>query len=96
MDKTEQKFLEFWERCRKEAEELGVRMRPMMSGDAMRTAHRALSGSRVSDGFGQLEKLDRLDLTLEALAVDRRYTALFTDDEANTALSRLLEAGYHF
>ncbi len=96
MDKREQKFLEAWERCRKEAESLGVRLRPLASEDAVKTAHRALSGSRHSDGFVALEKLGRLDLTLEALAVDRRFTALFSDDEANTALSRLLEAGYHF
>lgn len=96
MDKTEQNFLSSWERCRKEAEALGVRLRPLSPEDAMRNAHRALSGSRHSDGFAALEKLGRLDLSLEALAVDRRYTALFSDDEANTALSRLLEADYHF
>ena len=89
-------ILEKWERCRKEAERLGARLRPLAPEDAMRKAHRALTGSRCSDGFGLLEKLERLDLSLEALAVDKRYTALFTDDEANTALSRLLEAGYRF
>lgn len=96
MDNTEQRFLEAWERCRKEAEGLGVRLRPMAPEDAMKAARRALSGSRLSDGFPALEKIDRLDLTLEALAVDRRFTALFTDDEANAALSRLLDAGYGF
>lgn len=96
MDKTEQKFWETWERCRKEAEGLGVRLRPMAPEDAIKAARRALSGSRCSDGFTALEKLNRLDLSLEALAVDKRFTALFTDDEANAALSRLLDAGYHF
>jgi hypothetical protein len=33
---------------------------------------------------------------LEALAVDKRFTTLFSDDEANNALSRLLAAGYRF
>ena len=33
-------------------------------------AHRALSGSRLSDGFNALKEKRRLDLTLEALAVD--------------------------
>jgi len=96
MDKTEQKFLITWELCRREAEALGVRLRPINMEDAMKTAHRALSGSRYSDGFGALEKLNRLDLSLEALAVDKRFTGLFSDDEANAALSRLLEAGYRF
>ena len=35
------------------------------------------------------------ELSLEALATDRRYTALFTDEEVNEALTRLLEAGYY-
>ena len=36
------------------------------------------------------------ELSLEALAVDKRFTTLFTDEEANEALTRLLEAGYKF
>ena len=35
-------------------------------------------------------------MSLEALAVKKAYTALFTDEEANTALTRLLDAGYTF
>lgn len=90
-----QKFLEAWEKCRREAAALGVRFRPVAPEDVMKNAHRALTGNRCSDGFVMLEKCSRLDLSLEALAVDKRYTALFTDEEANTALSRLLEAGYY-
>ena len=33
---------------------------------------------------------------MEALAIDKRFTSLFTDEEANEALMRLLEAGYKF
>ena len=36
------------------------------------------------------------ELSLEALAVDKRFTALFTDEEANNALMRLLGAGHRF
>jgi len=88
----EEKFLEALARAREEAAALGVRQRPVTLADA----HRLLSGRRLSDGFSQLEKRNRLDLTLEALAVDRRFTALFSDEEANEALTRLLEAGYRF
>ena len=91
----EQKFIAAWLSCREQAAALGVRLRPL-SGDAMVAAHRALSGRRLSDGFGALADLGRLDLSLEALAVDRRFTSLFTDEEANEALARLLEAGYRF
>ena len=31
----------------------------------------------------------------DALATDRRFTALFTDEQANPALGRLLDAGYY-
>ena len=37
----------------------------------------------------------RLELSLEALAVDKRFGALFSDEEANNALTRLLNAGYY-
>ena len=68
----------------------------MEAADALRTAHRWLSGHRESDGFGILASKGHLELSLEALAVDKRFTALFTDEEANTALNRLLAAGYRF
>ena len=90
----EQKFILEWEKCRVLAAEAGVRMRPVAAEDAMKTAHRALSGSRTSDGFGLLAQLGRLEWSLEALAVDKRFTGLFTDEEANQALQRLMEAGY--
>lgn len=90
----EQKFVEAWQQCREKAAALGVRMRPVASEDAVKNAHRLLSGSRTSDGFGPLADIGHLELSLEALAVDKRFTGLFTDEEANTALMRLLDAGY--
>lgn len=92
----EQKFAAAWAANRANAETLGVRMRPVAPADAVRTAKRILSGSRLSDGFSQLLAHNALQLSLEALVIDKRYTALFTDEEANEALSRLLEAGYRF
>lgn len=92
----ERKFYEAWVKNREQAAALGVRMRSVTEADALKTARRTLSGSRTSDGFVQLMGLGRLDLSLEALAVDRRFTGLFSDEEANEALTRLLEAGYRF
>ena len=60
----------------------------------METAKRCLSGSRDSEGFAHLQKLGRLDLSLEALAVKKEFTALFSDEQVNQALMRLLDAGY--
>lgn len=91
----EEKFIAAWAANREKAETLGIRMRSVPTEDAMKTAHRALSDSRLSDGFNALKEKRRLDLTLEALAVDKRFTTLFSDEEANEALTRLLEAGYY-
>lgn len=89
----EEKFLAALAAARTQAEKLGVRIRPIAD---MAAAHRCLSGHRESDGFWALADKKRLELTLEALAVKKQYTALFSDDEANTALTRLMDAGYTF
>ena len=91
----ERKFCDSWLAARKTAEGLGVRMRPP-GDDVMKEAHRCLSGHRESDGFFDLAKRKRLDLSLEALAVKKPYIALFSDEEANNALMRLRDAGFGF
>ena len=92
----EQKFIAAWAANREKAAKLGVRMRTVEAADAMKTAHRALTGNRISDGFNILADKHHLELSLEALVVDKRFTGLFSDEEANNALMRLLDAGYRF
>ena len=92
----EEKFVAAWLANRQKAVQLGIRMRPVEAEKAMDTARRWLSGSRESDGFNILADKRHLELSLEALVIDKRFTALFTDDEANEALQRLLAAGYRF
>ena len=92
----EEKFIAAWTQNREKAAAFGARMRPIDPESAMKTAHFVLGGSRLSDGFDALAKAGHLELSLEALAVDKRFTQLFSDEEANNALSRLLEAGYRF
>ena len=92
----EAKFIAAWAANREKAAALGARMRPVDPAEAMKNAHRILSGNRISDGFNTLADKGRLDLSLEALAIDKRFTDLFTDEEANNALMRLLDAGYKF
>ena len=88
----EEKFAAAWEQNRTKAAALGERMRPL----DVKGAKRVLSGTRLSDGFNELAAKGGLKLSLEALAVDKRFTTLFTDEEANEALMRLVEAGYRF
>lgn len=90
----EEKFIAAWLSARQQAQALGIRLRPVEKEDMLASAHRQLTGNRCSEGFGQLETKGRLDLSLEALAVDKRFTGLFSDEEANQALTRLLETGY--
>ena len=92
----EQKFILAWKNARQEAASLGVRIRPVEDSKALETARRCLSGNRDSEGFANLRQLGRLDLTVEALSVQKAYTALFTDEQVNHALTRLLDAGYRF
>lgn len=88
----EEKFIAAWESNRAAANLMGIRMRPL----DLKNAKRVLSGTRLSDGFNELKAKNALKLSLEALAIDKRFTSLFTDEEANEALMRLLEAGYRF
>ena len=88
----EEKFIAAWEQSRAAANLMGIRMRTL----DVKSAKRILAGSRLSDGFNELAAKGALRLSLEALVVDKRFTALFTDEEANEALMRLLEAGYRF
>ena len=89
----EEKFLFALEAARQKAAALGVRIRPVAD---LAAARRCLSGHRVSDGFYALADKDLLQLSLEALAVKKQFTALFSDEEVNNALDRLLDAGYSF
>ena len=88
----EEKFIAAFESNRSAANLMGIRMRSL----DLKQAKRILSGTRLSDGFNDLKARGQLKLSLEALVVDKRFTALFTDEEANEALSRLLDAGYKF
>lgn len=88
----EQKFIAAFENNRAAANLMGIRMRSL----DLKGAKRILSGNRLSDGFNDLAAKGQLKLSLEALVVDKRFTSLFTDEEANEALMRLLEAGYKF
>ena len=66
----EEKFVAAWASAREKAAALGVKMRPVPAEEAMKAAHRCLSGRRLSDGFNALKDKGRLELALEALAID--------------------------
>ena len=89
----EEKFLAALAKAREYAAKLGVRIRPV---ETVAQAERCLSGHRESDGFSLLAQKGRLDLSMEALAVKKQFHGLFSDEQINSALDRLLSAGYRF
>ena len=91
----EEQFITAWLSAREKAAGLGIKLRPLEREKARPLAHRSLQGRRESEGFGILADKKRLDLSLEARAGDKRFGALVSDEEANNALTRLLDAGYY-
>lgn len=58
------------------------------------TAKQLLNGDRISEGFGRLWEEGRLDISVEAVALQERWTPLFTTGELAEARRRLDGAGY--
>ena len=95
----EQKFASAWRSRCEQAQALGVRCKRTLDAidkDALKQAQRILSGNRPSDEFDALDTLHRLDLSLEALVLRKEFGPLFTDEQVNRAIERLLAAGYSF
>lgn len=59
------------------------------------TAHKLLASPAISDGFAELWERKRLDLTVEAIVVDPKFSELFTPEELEIARKRLQQFGYN-
>jgi phenylacetate-coenzyme A ligase PaaK-like adenylate-forming protein len=60
----------------------------------LKAAKQLISKSGGTSGFEILWRKNRLDLTVEALALRTEYYALFTDEEREICKHRLKEFGY--
>lgn len=58
------------------------------------TAKQLILAETPSDGFTTLWECGRLDLTVEAVALNPIYRELFSEDELRLAKERLLQYGY--
>lgn len=63
--------------------------------------HRGVETARrlipsISDGYAELWRRGRLDLTVEALILREPWRRLFSQDELLSAWMRLSESGYGF
>jgi hypothetical protein len=65
-------------------------LRMLTDHGALATAQRLIAATQPSDGFTALWELKRLDLTVEYVALNPRWSALFTDAELATCRDRLL------
>lgn len=71
------------------------KFRQMVANEGgINTAKRLINSKQLSDGFAMLTELERLDLTVEALVLQKKYRPLFTDEELLVAKTRLTELGY--
>ena len=59
-------------------------------------AAKQLLNSGPTDGFVRLWEEGRLDLSVEALAIQEPWDDLFTDAELNEATKRLEDLGFNF
>ena len=69
-------------------------LRMVVDQGGLPSAKQLLSGSRLSDGFVRLWEEQRLDLSVEALALREPWRELFTQEELDEAQRRLDGAGY--
>ena|SRR5665213_490109 len=60
----------------------------------LETARILLHAPGVSEGYSALWERKRLDLTVEAVIIDRKWETLFTNAERNIARTRLAAYGY--
>ncbi len=58
------------------------------------TAHKLLASPAISDGFAELWELGRLDLTVDALVAEPKFSELFSENEISVAQRRLEQFGY--
>ena len=86
-------------RIYEEAKEFGYYptyfLRMVLEQGGLPAAKQLLAGQELSDGFVRLWDEQRLDLSVEALAVREPWSALFTHEELAEAQRRLDGAEYH-
>lgn len=86
-------MLSIYERALAEARYTAARFLKMLNEHGgIETANRLLPS--MSDGFAELWKRNRLDLTMEALIILARWRPLFTEEQLKVAEDRLRDAGF--
>ncbi|MBU1261083.1 MAG: hypothetical protein KJ757_07310 [Planctomycetes bacterium] len=100
-NKLEKEFdvamMDIYQRAKKEAKYNGTRYLQMLHENrGLRTAQILLHAPNVSDGYTALWERKRLDLTVEALIIQKKWHPLFSDREREIARKRLEDYEYEF
>ena len=97
---TEERFHEEMVRIYREATEFGYYanylLRMIVEQGGLESAKQLLNSGDTASGFVRLWEEQRLDLSVEALALREPWTCLFTDAELTGARRRLEDLGYNF
>lgn len=90
-----QDMLEIYRRAKEECSYNATRFLQMVSNDGgIKTARKLLATTEPSDGFTELWRNHRLDLTMENLVLKPKYRSLFSNQEIEIARERLTSYGF--
>lgn len=88
-------MVEIYKRAKKEAGYTATRFIQMVSGDGgVATARKLLRSAAPSDGFSELWKRGRLDLSVENYILRPEFEPLFSEEDRTIALERLKYHGF--
>ena len=88
-------MLQIYQRAKEECGYNANRFLQMVVNDGgLRTAQKLLDTDNPSDGFVELWKNRRLDLSMENLVLNPKYRSLFSQQEIETAKERLNAYGF--
>ena len=88
-------MLEIYERAKKECKYNATRFLQMVGEHGgLEAAKILIHAKNLSDGFVELWKCKRLDLTVEAETLKPEWNELFSDNERKIARKRLNDLGY--
>ena len=101
MDDVEHEFdiamMNIYRRAKEEAGYNAKRYLQMLEDHrGLGTAQILLHAPHVSDGYTALWERNRLDLTVEALILQKKWYLLFSEKERGIARERLLQYNYEF
>lgn len=88
-------MLTIYRRAKDECGYNATRFLQMVANDGgLKTARKLLATNEPSDGFTELWRKHRLDLTVENLVLKSKYESLFLEEEIRIARDRLNAYGF--